>query len=70
MIYYWFDCFTVNQHRSGERDFAWWRTTFREAVKGIGHTALVLHPWQAPKPLTRAWCLWEVCMHVLTLLEL
>eukprot|EP01045_Picozoa_sp_COSAG04_P010135 COSAG04_NODE_612_length_11991_cov_17.359569_3_plen_646_part_00 len=38
----------------------WWSTTFRDAIKGIGHTAMVLSPWHDPLPLTRAWCLWEV----------
>ena len=38
----------------------WWSTTFKDAIKGIGHTAMVLSPWHNPLPLTRAWCLWEV----------
>lgn len=32
----------------------------RQAVKEIGHTLLVLQPWNNPRPLTRCWCLWEV----------
>eukprot|EP01044_Picomonas_judraskeda_P002999 COSAG03_NODE_232_length_10264_cov_2.708706_11_plen_200_part_00 len=26
----------------------------------MGHTVMVLSPWDAPQPLTRSWCLWEL----------
>ena len=26
----------------------------------MGHTVMLLSPWHAPQPLTRAWCLWEL----------
>lgn len=26
----------------------------------MGHTVMLLSPWDAPQPLTRAWCLWEL----------
>ena len=29
-------------------------------VRSIGHTVLFLDPWDAPAPLLRAWCLWEI----------
>ena len=38
----------------------WWFTTFKVAVASIGHTVLVLMPWDDPIPLTRAWCIWEI----------
>ena len=56
----WVDICTVNQHETVQRPFAWWQTTFKEAVGGIGHTLLVLAPWENPVPLTRSWCLWEI----------
>ena len=31
-----------------------------DIVREIGHTALFLDPWDAPQPLARAWCLWEL----------
>uniref|UniRef100_A0A7S2DVQ8 Kinesin light chain n=1 Tax=Haptolina brevifila TaxID=156173 RepID=A0A7S2DVQ8_9EUKA len=31
-----------------------------EGVRGIGHTLLILSPWDNPRPLRRAWCLWEI----------
>ena len=34
--------------------------TFSSAIGEIGHTMLVLSPWDGPIPLTRAWCLWEI----------
>ena len=56
----WFDVFTVNQHASLQVPPDWWFTTFKEAVASIGHTVLVLMPWDDPIPLTRAWCIWEI----------
>ena len=59
-FFYWLDVVVVNQHRSNERDFDWWNTSFRDCVRSIGHTVLVLHPYRDPAPLRRAWCLWEI----------
>ena len=36
---------------------------FSKAIEDIGHTLLVLCPWD-PVPLTRAWCLWEILCSV------
>ncbi|XRB10325.1 EF-hand domain-containing protein [Pseudoscourfieldia marina] len=58
--YVWFDVFTVNQHASLQVPPDWWFTTFKEAVASIGHTVLILMPWDDPIPLTRAWCIWEI----------
>ena len=34
------------------------------AIGSIGHTVMMLSPWNKPIPLTRAWCLWELyCTH-------
>ena len=56
----WFDVFTVNQRARLQVPPDWWFTTFKEAVASIGHTVLVLMPWDDPIPLTRAWCIWEI----------
>jgi len=56
----WVDIAVVNQHTNTTRGFDWWSTTFKESVRKIGHTILVLSPWDEPKCLTRAWCLWEI----------
>eukprot|EP01043_Picozoa_sp_COSAG02_P014858 COSAG02_NODE_620_length_19443_cov_91.259564_2_plen_1130_part_00 len=67
-IFWWFDCFSLNQHATQhvKNDRAWWSTTFKEAIGTIGHTVMLLLPWDAPTPLTRAWCLWELLCTVET----
>ena len=67
---FWMDVAVVNQHVNADRGFDWWSTTFRQAVKTIGRTLLVLAPWTAPVPLTRAWCIWEIFCTVDTDTEL
>jgi hypothetical protein len=54
----WIDVFCNDQWNAPNLPFEWWTTTFRSAIKSIGHTCLVLSPWEFPIPLTRAWCLW------------
>ena len=68
--FFWFDVAVVNQHVNADRGFDWWSSTFRQAVKTIGRTLLVLAPWRAPVPLTRAWCIWEIFCTVDTDTEL
>ncbi len=55
----WFDVFSVSQHKAGERNFAWWNNTFLNAVGNMGEVVMVMQPWRAPIPLTRAWCIFE-----------
>ena len=50
----------VNQHSTAQRLQGWWSGAFRQSVVDIGCTVLVLQPWDAPVPLTRSWCLWEL----------
>ena len=38
----------------------WWASTFAEAIALIGHTVMLLSPWDAPFALTRVWCLFEI----------
>jgi hypothetical protein len=58
--YFWFDIFTVNQFAASTYSQDFWTNTFKDQVKEIGHTLLILHPWNRPIPLTRAWCVWEM----------
>lgn len=58
-VYAWLDVFAVNQH-APEQPAEWWDSTFRLAVGELGHTLLVLTPWNSPLALTRVWCLWEI----------
>jgi hypothetical protein len=49
-----------SQHQTQLLDSGWFKDAFAQAVTRIGHTLLVLQPWDAPEPLTRSWCLWEL----------
>ena len=65
-VYFWFDLFTNDQHNSPALPQLWWKTTFQQAIERIGATCLILSPWRDPRPLTRAWCLWELLCAVQT----
>ncbi len=58
--YFWLDILVNNQWDTSARSFTWWSSAFKQNVKSIGHTLLVLSPWHDPVPLTRAWCLYEL----------
>ena len=58
--YFWFDMLVNNQWIALDHDFQWWATTFKTAVRKIGHLVLICSPWSDPEPLKRAWCLWEI----------
>ena len=62
---FWFDIFSNNQHKTAVRDFSWWQTVFKDNIGNLKKTLLVLE-WDDPKPLTRAWCLWEMVSTVNT----
>jgi hypothetical protein len=49
-----------SQHKAPLMDSDWFKDAFAQAITRIGHTLLVLQPWDAPLPLTRSWCLWEL----------
>ena len=59
-IFWWFDCFAIDEHSTQELSQEWWSTTFKQAIKLIGHTVMFLSPWDTPQTLVRAWCLWEL----------
>ncbi|KAJ3416151.1 Kinesin light chain 3 [Chytridiales sp. JEL 0842] len=58
--YFWFDLFANNQISAASLPQSWWSTTFKSHIASIGSVLLILHPWDKPIPLTRAWCLWEI----------
>ncbi len=55
----WFDVFSINQHKASTLPAEWLRVFFKDAIGEIGHTVMVLSPWNDPVPYTRAWCVWE-----------
>lgn len=60
IFYFWFDLFSNNQHDTSNIPYEWWEGTFKSAIRRIGKTILIIHPWNNPIPLTRAWCLFEI----------
>jgi tetratricopeptide (TPR) repeat protein len=55
----WFDLFSNNQHKASDLPYEWWQTVFKSAIKDLGHTVMVMSPWNDPIPYTRAWCIFE-----------
>ena len=64
--YFWIDMLMVDQNQAHALPDDFWTVTFRKAIGRIGHTVMVLSPWEDPLPLTRAWCLFELHSSVLT----
>ena len=58
--YFWFDLFTNDQNKVGEKDFNWFSFTFLNSIKNIGKVLLILSPWDDPISIKRAWCLFEI----------
>ena len=59
-VFFWFDCFSIDEHATQTQPPEWWSTAFKGCVAHIGHTVMLLAPWAKPIPLTRSWCLWEL----------
>lgn len=58
--FYYFDLLVVNQHGQCPKvKFELLRNEFGGSVRAIGSTLLVLK-WDDPKPLSRAWCVFEI----------
>ena len=47
----------VGSGEKGEDNSEQWASTFKEAVRQMGTTVMVLAPWDHPVVLTRMWCL-------------
>jgi len=58
-IIIWIDLFSNNQHKASNLPYEWWQTVFKSAIKELGHTVMVMSPWNDPIPYTRAWCIFE-----------
>ena len=58
--FFWFDTFSIDEHATQTLGPDWWDETFKEAIRMIGGTVMVLSPWDDPIPLTRSWCLWDI----------
>ncbi|KAJ3300743.1 Kinesin light chain 3 [Borealophlyctis nickersoniae] len=56
----WFDLFSNSQHDTAEKPFTWWTGTFTNAISELGSVLMILHPWNNPITLKRAWCIFEL----------
>ena len=54
--YYWNDIWVLDYTKPAPNYFE----TFRTAIPTIGRTMLVMGSLKNAKPLTRAWCVWEI----------
>ena len=54
--YLWLDICTVNQVEQSSFPEDYFYTTFKDGIRAIGRTLLVLQPWRDPIPLKRSWC--------------
>eukprot|EP00045_Choanoeca_perplexa_P012718 m.140731 g.140731 ORF g.140731 m.140731 type:complete len:1007 (-) comp16113_c0_seq1:173-3193(-) len=60
--YFWLDVVCYNQHGEGPTMATNLDTTIRRLVASVGHVDVLLDTWQAPLPLTRSWCVWEIML--------
>ncbi|KAJ3278973.1 Kinesin light chain 3, partial [Borealophlyctis nickersoniae] len=56
----WFDLFSNSQHDIANKPFTWWTGTFTNAISELGSVLMILHPWNNPITLGRAWCVFEL----------
>ncbi|KAJ3280143.1 Kinesin light chain 3 [Borealophlyctis nickersoniae] len=56
----WFDLFSNSQHDTAAKPFTWWTGTFTNAISELGSVLMILHPWNNPITLGRAWCVFEL----------
>lgn len=55
----WMDVFSINQHQPNVWTTDWLCDTFRDSIGRIGHTIMVMSPWDRPAAFTRSWCIYE-----------
>ena len=54
-VYIWFDVFSTSQHSALDIPSSEWMQVFQQAIEKMGSVAMVLHPWNDPLVLKRAW---------------
>jgi hypothetical protein len=63
--FFWLDILVNRQSDTAGKPFDWWQRIFRDNVRGIRHTALVLDIEDEKSALKRSWCLWEMACSLL-----
>ncbi|KAJ3287183.1 Kinesin light chain 3 [Borealophlyctis nickersoniae] len=56
----WFDLFSNSQHDIATKPFTWYTGTITNAISELGSVLMILHPWNNPETLKRAWCVFEL----------
>lgn len=59
-VYLWIDLFCFNQQIQAPHSTQFFTEAFKKTIKSFQEVVIVFYPWQNPKPLKRAWCLWEI----------
>mmetsp|Transcript_101382 Transcript_101382/g.295361 ORF Transcript_101382/g.295361 Transcript_101382/m.295361 type:complete len:904 (+) Transcript_101382:97-2808(+) len=65
--YVWMCCFCINQRKVRDATgtgqvvpFEQFSREFGDRVRCIGHVLALMSPWQAPRYITRVWCVYEM----------
>ncbi|KAJ3044776.1 Kinesin light chain 3 [Rhizophlyctis rosea] len=56
----WIDLFSLPQHNRDSVTSNWLTTTFFDTIASIVNVIMILHPWDNPIVLKRAWCIFEL----------
>ena len=56
----------IKQRSQSQSGFDFFSEAFTRKVALIGHTLLVLTPWEDAVPLKRVWCIFEIYVTVMT----
>lgn len=58
-FFFWLDYFVLKQL---QKDFH--PQVVEKVIKFIGKTLMIAHPWEAPQPIQRVWCVFEILQTV------
>ena len=59
-MFFWYDCFVVNQHIRTVVPYETLKTLFGQSLKNIGKCLVALIDWKKPEYISRCWCLFEM----------
>ena len=61
----WFDVFSNNQFNIKDKDFNWFKTVYKDAIKNIKRVLMIYSPWPKPIALTNEWCIYQIyCAYI------
>jgi len=65
-VYLWLDLFSMNHHETNQLPQEWFSTRYLQTIGDIGHTVIILEPWENPVALKRSWVVWELYCTIVT----